>query len=292
MPPLFKFVTLVRRELWEHGNLWRLPLLLLLLGLLANIAFTGTLNWLDVVPEALLPEQLTGQLAGHVASGTLRSLGALLYLLFALLAAFYLSDSLHAERQDRSILFWRSLPASDLLTVLSKLFVGVVIVPLLLWLTVIAIQTLSLGWQTLAGGFDRVLRDIAPTQLLTGWFDLLRRLAIVTLWTLPAYAWVLFCSSWSRRTPLLTALAIPTLLVLLEKSLGQQWGLYRLFREHLPPGGGLARLSGLQPLSGLPADAGSAHGSGAAPPALWLGLAAAALLAAATVWVRRWRDDG
>ena len=35
-------------------------------------------------------------------------------------ALFYCLDALHGERRDRSILFWKSLPVSDLTTVLSK----------------------------------------------------------------------------------------------------------------------------------------------------------------------------
>ena len=44
---------------------------------------------------------------------------------------FYCLDALHGERRDRSILFWKSLPVSDLTTVLSKVFVPLVILPVL-----------------------------------------------------------------------------------------------------------------------------------------------------------------
>ena len=42
---------------------------------------------------------------------------------------FYCLDALHGERRDRSILFWKSLPVSDLTTVLSKVFVPLAILP-------------------------------------------------------------------------------------------------------------------------------------------------------------------
>ena len=43
---------------------------------------------------------------------------------------FYCLDALYGERRERSILFWKSLPVSDLTTVLSKATIPLVILPL------------------------------------------------------------------------------------------------------------------------------------------------------------------
>src|SRR5215510_265877 len=43
---------------------------------------------------------------------------------------FYLLDSLLAERKDRSILFWKSLPVSDAEVVTSKALTGLVVTPM------------------------------------------------------------------------------------------------------------------------------------------------------------------
>src|SRR6266404_5784816 len=40
-------------------------------------------------------------------------------------------DTPYGERRDRSILFWKSLPVSDLTTVLSKFAIPLIILPLL-----------------------------------------------------------------------------------------------------------------------------------------------------------------
>src|SRR4029077_8085328 len=48
-----------------------------------------------------------------------------------IVGVFYTLDALYGERRDRSILFWKSLPVSDLITVLSKLAIPIVILPLL-----------------------------------------------------------------------------------------------------------------------------------------------------------------
>ncbi len=48
-----------------------------------------------------------------------------------IVGVFYCLDALHGERRDRSILFWKSLPVSDLTTVLSKASIPLVVLPLL-----------------------------------------------------------------------------------------------------------------------------------------------------------------
>ena len=52
-----------------------------------------------------------------------------------IVVSFYLMDCLYLERKDRSILFWKSLPVSDATTVISKLLVALVVVPLGVYLT-------------------------------------------------------------------------------------------------------------------------------------------------------------
>ncbi len=67
------------------------------------------------------------------------ALAGLIFLVSAITCFVYLLDCLYAERKDRSILFWKSLPVSDADTVLVKFAVGMVIVPLAVFiLTMIA----------------------------------------------------------------------------------------------------------------------------------------------------------
>ncbi len=57
---------------------------------------------------------------------------------------FYSLDALYGERRDRSILFWKSLPVSDLTTVLSKLAIPLMVLPLLSFAITIATQFIML----------------------------------------------------------------------------------------------------------------------------------------------------
>src|SRR6202008_2097761 len=48
-----------------------------------------------------------------------------------LVGVFYSLDALYGERRDRSILFWKSLPVSDVTAVLSKASISPVVLPAL-----------------------------------------------------------------------------------------------------------------------------------------------------------------
>src|SRR5437773_12569132 len=70
-----------------------------------------------------------------------------------LVAVFYCLDALYGERRDRSILFWKSLPVSDSTTVLSRMSIPVVVVPLVTFAITVAthVAMLLLGSAILLG---------------------------------------------------------------------------------------------------------------------------------------------
>src|SRR5262245_63505580 len=57
-----------------------------------------------------------------------------------IVGVFYCLDALHSERRERSILFWKSLPVSDLTTVLSKSVIPLVILPAIIFVVIVATQ--------------------------------------------------------------------------------------------------------------------------------------------------------
>ena len=67
----------------------------------------------------------------------------LIMLIAFLVGIFYSLDALHGERRDRSILFWKSLPVSDLTTVLSKASIPLVVLPLLVFVITVATASRS-----------------------------------------------------------------------------------------------------------------------------------------------------
>ena len=282
-----KFITLVRCELWEHHNLWRVPLILLALVVLANAGFSGAASWLGMLPP---------ELSTDVLGAALGSLGSLVYFVFTFLVLFYLVDCLYIERKDKSILFWRSLPVSDTLAVAAKLFVAALLIPVIIWLTIVAAQVLTLLFQWMGSEHGQNLFGIV--SLGTYWCNLLLVLLLTSLWSLPLMSWFLFCSSWAKRTPLITALSIPAVLILLNRIFPVGLDVSGLIAARIPFG---FRFGGseqeiLLGLLGLTANRGevlevNAFKTFLLQPDLWAGLFTAGIFFAMTVWTRRWRDD-
>src|SRR5205823_12370906 len=57
-----------------------------------------------------------------------------------IVAVVYCLDALHGERRDRSVLFWKSLPVSDVTTVLSKAIAPLAILPLVSFVIIVLTQ--------------------------------------------------------------------------------------------------------------------------------------------------------
>ena len=121
---------------------------------------------------------------------------------------FYCLDALHGERRDRSILFWKSLPVSDLTTVLSKASIPLVVLPLLTFAITVVTQLimLLLSSAVLLGSGLSVATLWTHLPLFQMSLMLLYHLLTVhALWYAPIYGWLLLVSAWARRAPFLWA---------------------------------------------------------------------------------------
>src|SRR4029453_3001841 len=67
-----------------------------------------------------------------------------------IVGVFYCLDALHGERRERSILFWKSLPVSDLITVLSKVSIPLIVLPLVSFAIIVVTQFIMLLISTAA----------------------------------------------------------------------------------------------------------------------------------------------
>jgi ABC-2 type transport system permease protein len=303
------FRQLVRRELWEARSVWVAPALLaaiLIVGTLIGALWTGSVSIEGLSPEQAmkLHEKMTPEHLDGIASLALGFVFMLFFLLVMFTQFFYAIDSLYGERRDRAILFWKSLPVSDAQTVLSKLFVASVVMPLVAVAIALATQFALFA---IAGA------KLASIDLLNGhlwtpslWGGSVVFMLYITVagmvWYLPVIGWCLLVSAWAPRSPLMYASLAP---------LGAALGEFLAFHTHYLWTIGVERVK----LFGLLSQALGGHainsvviddehlnipsslietmrpGQFLASVDVWAGVAVGVALVAAAIWIRRSRDE-
>jgi len=216
---------------------------------------------------------------------------ASLLLMFTTLVVgiFYSLDALYGERRDRSVLFWKSLPVSDLTVVLSKASIPLLVLPLLTFAITVLTQAsmLLIDSARLLGSGVGVATLWAHLPLFQIWLILLFHLvAFHGLWWAPFWSWMLLVSAWSRRAPFLWAILPPLAIALLEKIAFNTSHFATMLGHRLGgAGGGASRADPMTMASITPESLGQFLSS----PGLWIGLAIAAAFLAAAVRVRRYQ---
>ena len=268
----------VRRELWENRSIYIAPLVT---GAIFVAGFVATLM---MMPERLTDSMSMGPMFRH-AKVVEPYLTAALFIMGVgvVVGVFYCLDALYAERRDRSILFWKSLPVSDRTTVISKLTVALIILPLITTLVTAVVHVLMLLASSAAlmmggAGVAPLWREVKPMMLLSQ--VTFHMVTMHILWYAPLYGWLLLASALARRAAFLWA-GIPILAVVAVEKLvfssSRFWDVLklRLF------GGGELFINSTNPIEHVNPTAFFSS------PHLWIGLVLAAVLIAAAVQVRR-----
>jgi ABC-2 type transport system permease protein len=266
----------IRRELWENRSIYIAPLVVagvILIGFLVATIGRAVAIVDPAQKVAVLSEHNRFAAVALIATGFV-------------VGVFYCLDALHGERRDRSILFWKSLPVSDLTTVLSKASIPLVILPLITFVVVVVTQLIMMLLRSAA------LLIIGLSATTPPAFQqpviLLYTLGVLALWYAPLYGWLLLVSSWARRAVFLWAVVPPMVISIFEKiafntSYFQSMINYRLtgFSKAAFEGGVHGTIDSLSQL---------APGNFLSTPGLWVGLAFAAAFLVAAVRMRRYRE--
>lgn len=285
--PTRPFYWSVRRELWDNPSIYIAPLIA------GGVVVFGCLLTAYRLPQMRRAALLLEDARQRAAIETPYDVAAMMIMFTAfIVAVFYSLDALHGERRDRSILFWKSMPVSDRITVLSKLFVPLVILPLLTCVVVQATQLIMLLISSAAlapsGLADTTWRLLPIFRL---WLILFYALITSALWAAPLYGWLLLVGAYARRATFLWAVLPWLALCAIEKIVFDTTWLARVvgqrvtgnFEEafvvvHFPKGTHapvVDRLVQLDPLKFL------------SSPGLWIGLVVAAGFIAGAVRLRR-----
>jgi ABC-2 type transport system permease protein len=208
------FLWSVRRELWENPSIVVAPLAVAAVEVLSSLIATGRFG------KTLLSSASggDGQAVLFLALPFV-FIAIALVVTMILVAVFYSLDALHSERRDRSIFFWKSLPVSDRTTVLAKIAVPMVVLPVATFVVAIAAQLLILllGSVVLLAEGASINLLWAHLPLPSLWTALAYGLVTTTLWYAPIYAWFMLISAWVKRAALIWAVIPLLLLALFEK---------------------------------------------------------------------------
>jgi ABC-2 type transport system permease protein len=285
------FYWSVRRELWENRSIYVAPLAVAAVVLLGSaISLVGVPRSVRAVAALDLAMQ-SAMLAHPYAH-----IGMLLVATGILVGIFYCLDALHSERRDRSILFWKSLPVSDLTTVLSKAIIPLVILPLIIFVITVVLQFIMLLMSSavlLATGAG-VTTLWARLPLFQMQLVLLYGLIVLALWHAPIYAWLLLVSGWARRAAFLWAV-LPLVAIGVFEWIAFHTSYFGSLM-HDRVGGFAAHAFALRQPGNAPVDphfiplALIAPGKFLSTPGLWLGLAVAAIFLALAVRLRHYRE--
>jgi ABC-2 type transport system permease protein len=205
-------------------------------------------------------------------------------------AVFYCLDALHGERRDRGILFWKSLPVSDLTTVLSKASIPLVVLPLVTFAITVATQFIMLLLSSavlLGSGLSAATLWTQVSLFQMSLMLFYHLVAVHALWYAPIYCWLLLVSGWARRAAFLWA-GLPLLAVgVVEKVAFNSSHFAAMLGNRMGGGTEAVIAPGTLPMDPM-THLTPGHFLGS--PGLWIGLAVAAGFLAAAVRLRRYRE--
>jgi ABC-2 type transport system permease protein len=279
-----RFGWALKRELWEISWIWLAP---------SGIAVVLILGFAAYALH--LPAQMTAAAtldAAHQRQALLAPydiVAGFLMIAGLLVAIIYCVDALYGERRDRSILLWKSLPVSDAVTVLAKLCIPVLVVPVVIWALTVTVHVAMLLTSTaiLAANGQSASILWSELHLLPSSLGLLYHLVVVHgILTAPLYAWLLLVSAWATRAPLAWAILPPIAIGFLERvAFGTtRFGDLVLSSLGAGPGNATAPVAGATLMDSMVAVP-VTRLLGA--PALWVGLVVAAMFVVGAVRLRR-----
>jgi ABC-2 type transport system permease protein len=277
----------VWRELWENRSIYIAPLIVAAVQI-----FGFAISTIGIAERRRAVLLLDDAAKQRAAIETPYDIAAMMMILTVFIVGiFYCLDALHGERRDRSILFWKSLPVSDLTTVLSKSIIPLAVLPVIAFVLTVCVQLIML----LMSSANLLVHGMSPATtwahvpVFQNWLVLLYGLVALALWHAPIYGWLLLVSGWARRATFLWAV-LPFIVIQIFERITFGTSYVGLFLKH--------RLMGFAP------HAFGFHGEGhptidslaqltpgqyLSSPGLWIGLVFAAAFVAAAIRLRRYR---
>ncbi|TQV87481.1 ABC-2 transporter permease [Aliikangiella coralliicola] len=301
------FKALVKREFWEHkGSFFYAPAVMVIVFAVMLVVFglsgdrliidgEHEISFSEQLPKVVSSfEQLPEEAKEKAVTIGLSAPAMLFGFVMLFISMFYCLNSLYEERKDRSILFWKSLPVSDIETILSKFVSVVFLVPAIYFAVIVVFQLFILIYVTVGswfGGGSGVTIWTA-SNLFALWFNMLVAMIGGSLWLAPLWGWFMLASSWAKKVSFLWG-GLPIMLVIVcEGYIFRTTEFAQLIGERIAEGFAIQNYALYQLAGGdiLDFEVNSALHSFVSAE-FWGGLIVAAVLLSGAVYIRRFRDE-
>lgn len=305
----------VKREFWEYKGMFFLApvrLGLLMISLLVGIMiYSGGRNMNFNFHDAPQLLEHKAEVVTTIANNYIAA-SIPIFLMLSVMVFFYCLGAMFEERRDRSILFWKSLPVSDTVTVMSKVSLALVVAPLIsiavgivtsfVLLMIISIVMAFQGMNFLGALFSTGDFYLTPLRLIGMW-------PVYVLWAIPTVGWLLMVSAWARSKVFLWAVGMPVLALIIVKmadyvfklNLDMKWVSHNIVARVLGglfPGIWLTSQGATTIVNTgqFPhySDMGIAFTNAwmsLTDPGMWGGVVAGSLMIFGAIKLRRWRDE-
>lgn len=183
---MHSLLAMLRKEWWENPLVYRLPLFMF---------GCGAVLFISLISSSTLEQGVFFHISfGGDLSDMQKSLSNNVHLLIAggagllsiLLGTQYFPRTLHKERAEGSIMFWRSMPISNVQTHVAKLGFGLLVIPLVCSLLVLA-SDLMLWFINIYSDyqFEFLYRQTSLGYVLLHWVEFVARMGLVGVLLLP-----------------------------------------------------------------------------------------------------------
>jgi ABC-2 type transport system permease protein len=287
VPPARRLYWSVRRELWENRSIYLGPLAV------AGVVVIGFLIAVVSLPGRMRAASALGERELRAVVEQPFLIAALMLMAIEMfVAVFYSLDALYGERRDRSVLFWKSLPVSDLTTVLAKASIPILLLPLVTWFVTVAAQGVMLLVSSAvlaASGMSAASVWTHVPLLETSWINFTHLVTFHGIWYAPLYAWLLLVSAWATRAPFLWAVLPPVAIGIFERIAFGSRHFATMVQTHFLGEAPAGNASGMTMEMSMDMLAPPTLGHFLASPGLWVGLLLTAIFLLGAVRLRHVR---
>ena len=274
----------VRRELWENRSIYLAPFAvggIVLVGFFISlVTFTSRMR----VASSRGPVEFRQTIEQPYVVAAI-----ILMVVDLFVAVFYCLDALYGERRDRSILFWKSVPVSDLTAVLAKASIPILVLPVMTALATLATQTVML----FANSAVLAASGLSVSSLWTlvslpevSRINFEHLVVFHGIWYAPLYAWLLLVSAWATRLPFLWAALPPVAIAIVERVAFSSTRFIDLLQQHFLGGPPMAPSTGA-PVMTMEMLTPHPLADFLLSPGLWVGLALSAVFLFSAIRLRR-----